>query len=160
MRYCEAERITFTRIRPGRKNDNCFVEQKNYSIVRKTVGYMRHDTEQEMAVLKEIYGYLSLYTNFFQPNMRLVEKVRNGSKVKKIYDEPKTPYRRLLESPDVHQTIKDNLTATYNTLNPAELKRRISKLQDRLFKTYVNKTNVIRKEEANPDLSSTFLVRQ
>ncbi|MDI6799774.1 MAG: hypothetical protein QMD53_03765 [Actinomycetota bacterium] len=121
---------------------------------------MRHDTEQEMAVLKEIYGYLRLYTNFFQPNMRLVEKVRNGSKVKKIYDEPKTPYRRLLECPDVHQTIKDNLTTTYNTLNPAELKRRISKLQDKLFKTYVNKTNVIRKEEANPDLSSTFLVRQ
>jgi len=160
VRFCEDQKITFTRSRPSRKNDNCFVEQKNYSVVRKTVGYMRHDTEDELLVLNALYGYLRLYTNFFQPNMRLVEKIRIGSKVKKRYDFPRTPFRRLLESRDINQEAKADLLAAYNALNPAELKRRIIKLQDKLFKLHINKQNMIRKEEPPPDLSSTFSVRQ
>lgn len=160
VRYCEANKITFTRSRPSRKNDNCYVEQKNYSVVRKTVGYMRHDTESELLVLNELYDHLRLYTNFFLPNMKLVEKVRIGSKVRKRYDKPRTPFRRLLESPEIDQEAKDDLLVAYKALNPAELKRRIIKLQTRLFKLHINKRDMVRKEEPRPDLSSTFSVRQ
>lgn len=160
VRFCTDQKITFTRARPGRKNDNCFVEQKNYSVVRKTVGYLRHDTEDELFVLNELYVHLRLYTNFFQPNMRLTQKIRIGSKVKKRYDIARTPFRRLLASLEISQGIKDDLQTSYNTLNPAELKRQIIKLQDKLFKVYLNKRNTARKEEPTPEPSSRYSERQ
>ena len=67
-RYCEQEEITFTRSRPYRKNDNCFVEQKNYSVVRRHVGYGRYDNPVELALLNQLYGQLRLYVNFFLPS--------------------------------------------------------------------------------------------
>src|SRR5438132_1945266 len=127
-RYCELEQITFTRSRPYRKNDNCFVEQKNYTIVRRSVGYMRHDTEKELEILNRLYSKLRLYTNYFLPSMKLVQKTRIGSRVIKRYDEAKTPYRRLLGSPDISPEIKKKLKAEYDTLNPAQLKREITRL--------------------------------
>lgn len=160
VRFCSEKKITFTRSRPYRKNDNCFVEQKNYSVVRKTVGYMRFDTAEELQVLNDIYDRLRLYTNFFQPSMKLIEKTRIGSKVKKRYDKPRTPYRRLLETPGIDEKIKTKLIAAYNVLNPAELKRQIISLQDKLFNIHINKKTMLRKEETPPDLSSTFSVRQ
>lgn len=83
LNYYENEHIMFTRSRPYRKNDNCFVEQKNYSVVRKTVGYLRYDTEEELKIMNKLYGVLRLYTNFFQSSMKLLEKTRIGSKVVK-----------------------------------------------------------------------------
>jgi hypothetical protein len=160
IRFCKESEITFTRSRPCRKNDNCFIEQKNYSVVRKTVGYLRHDTEEEQLVLNEIYALLRLITNFFQPSMKLIEKVRIKSKVTKRYDMPKTPFRRLIASPEINQETKDDLQAAYNALNPAELKRRIIRLQKKLFELHINKKNMVRKEEPLQDISSTFLVRQ
>ena len=139
VEYCSREKITFTRGRPWRKNDGCYVEQKNYTSVRRNVGYMRYDTDEELAILNELYDVLRLYTNFFLPQAKLIEKVRVGSKVTKRYDEPKTPYRRLLESHDVDEATKRKLKRHYARLNPAELKRRILDLQDRLYKTAVFK---------------------
>lgn len=132
LRYCDENKITFTRSRPYRKNDNCFVEQKNYSIVRRTVGYRRYDTPQELEALNELYAVLRLYTNFFQPVMKLVEKHRRGSKVTKKYDRARTPYARVLESGQVPQEAKDAVTQLYITLNPAKLNRKINRLQDQL----------------------------
>ncbi|MBF0466045.1 MAG: DDE-type integrase/transposase/recombinase [Nitrospirae bacterium] len=132
LRYCEEQRITFTRARSGRKNDNCFVEQKNYSVVRRAVGYLRYDTAKELDVLNELYGYLRLYTNFFQPVMKLTEKTRTGSKITKKYDKPITPYQRVLMSPHVPQENKDRLQNQYALLNPAKLKRNIIRLQEKL----------------------------
>ena len=160
IKFCRESEITFTRSRPYRKNDNCFIEQKNYSVVRKTVGYLRHDTEEEQFVLNEIYDHLRLYTNFFQPSMKLMEKIRIGSKIKKRYDTPMTPFRRLMASPDINQEAKYELQAAYDALNPAELKRRIIGLQDKLLKLHINKKNMVRKEEPLPELTSTFSVRQ
>lgn len=134
LKYCTENGITFTRSRAYRKNDSCFVEQKNYSIVRRTVGYLRYDTEEELTILNELYLYLGYYTNFFQPVVKLVEKTRNGSKVSKKYDAALTPYRRVLKSKDIDDRIKEKLKAEYDVLNPAELKRKISKLQDKLLK--------------------------
>lgn len=131
-RYCQREKITFTRARAYRKNDNCYVEQKNYSVVRRAVGYLRYDTQEQLRILNQLYGHLRLYANYFQPVMKLVEKIRVGSKVKKKYDKPKTPYQRVLESPYVDEENKEEFRKEYAKLNPAELKRQISRLQNKL----------------------------
>lgn len=99
--WCTEREITFTRSRPYRKNDNCFVEQKNWPVVRQSVGYARYDTPAELEVLRELYGHLRLYVNFFQPQMKLVSKTRRGAAVSKRFDRARTPYRRVLESPYV-----------------------------------------------------------
>lgn len=135
LHYCRQEKITFTRSRPYRKNDNCFVEQKNYSIVRRAVGYARYDTDEQCDLLNELYSYLRLYTNFFLPTMKLKSKERIGSKVKKCYDQALTPYQRVLQAKLVSKLAKDRLRAKYATLNPAALKRKIERLQQRLTKT-------------------------
>lgn len=134
FRYCQQEKITFTRSRSYRKNDSCFVEQKNYSIVRRAVGYLRYDTEEELITLNELYRFLRLYTNFFQPTMKLIEKTRIGSKVTKKYDKAQTPYRRVLACPDVSAGDKQALKNLYRKLNPAQLKRQITKLQEKLIR--------------------------
>ena len=142
IRYCEERKITFTRSRPYRKNDSCFVEQKNWSVIRRAVGYARYDTDKELSILNELYRYLRLYTNFFQPVRKLIKKERIGSKVIKRYDEAKTPYRRVLVSPDIEDEIKMKLKSQYAMLNPAELKRKITKLQDKLLKLNALKQKV------------------
>ena len=138
-RYCKKENITFTRSRPLRKNDNCHVEQKNYSVVRKTVGYERYETEEELRLLNEIYSLLRLITNYFTPSMKLISKERIGSKVIKKYDEPKTPCRRLLECPYISDEDKEKLKRQHNELNPAKLKREILQLQKKLSEAVRNK---------------------
>ena len=125
LRYCNKNEITFTRSRPYRKNDSCFVEQKNYSVVRRNVGYLRHDTDKELRTLNELYIYLDSYVNYFQPVLKLALKTRVGSKVTKKYDRAKTPFRRVLDSEHVDDKIKKSLKREYDILNPAELKRKI-----------------------------------
>ena len=125
LNYCEENGITFTRSRPYRENDNCFIEQKNWTVVRKTVGYRRYDTVKERNLLNSIYELLRPYTNYFQPSMKLVAKERNGARVKKTYDKAKTPYRRLLEYGSISQSSKDKLKEEYLSLNPAELNQEI-----------------------------------
>jgi hypothetical protein len=109
MKYCQEERLSFTRSRAYHKNDGCYVEQKNWSVVRRAVGYWRYDTPEEVALLNQIYLRLRLYTNFFQPQMKCQEKIRIGSRMKKRYDVAKTPYRRVLECKDISSTVKDAL---------------------------------------------------
>jgi hypothetical protein len=134
LRYAEQERLTFTRGRAWKKNDSCYVEQKNYSVVRRAVGYARYEGSAQLRLLNELYAELRLYSNFFQPVMKLVRKERTGAKVKKTYDRPRTPYRRLLESPALSEHAKRQLRTQYAGLNPAELKRNILRLQHRLLK--------------------------
>ncbi|GFP23098.1 hypothetical protein HKBW3S44_01566 [Candidatus Hakubella thermalkaliphila] len=147
LAFCEENQITFTRSRPYRKNDSCFVEQKNYSVVRRAVGYQRYDTEEELETLNELYRILRLYTNFFQPVRKLKEKIRIGSKVKKSYDQAQTPYQRVLASPFVSSPAKEKLKEEYAKLNPAELKREITRLQDKLLKLAHLKAELRRKRE-------------
>jgi len=137
-RYCEEHGITFTRSRPYRKNDSCYVEQKNWTAVRKYAGYFRYEGEEQLLLLNRLYEALCLYLNFFQPQARLREKVREGSRVKKRYDEPKTPYQRILEDPEVDEITKRKLGRQYRKLNPAQLMREIGSLQRKLFKTAVS----------------------
>jgi Integrase core domain len=132
--YCKQQRITFTRTRPYRKNDNCYVEQKNYSVVRQTVGYQRFDTAKELMVLQQLYATLRLYTNFFQPTMKLKSKERVGSQVKKSYHAPQTPYHRVLACAEVTAADKKKLQRQYRQLNPAALKRELDRLRQELFR--------------------------
>ena len=145
LTYCIKNKITFTRSREHKKNDSCYVEQKNYSVVRRNVGYLRYDTEEELEILNELYLYLGRYNNFFIPVTKLTSKTRVGSKVTKKYDKARTPYRRVLESEHIDDKIKKSLEREYDSLNPAELKRKITRLQDKLLKLNVLKQKV-RKE--------------
>jgi hypothetical protein len=145
FRYCVQEKITFTRARPYRKNDNCFVEQKNYSVVRRNVGYLRHETQQEVELLNELYRHLRLYTNFFQPVMKLRSKERDGARVRKKYDPAQTPYRRVLAATKIEKKKKEPLKRVYENLNPAQLKREITRLQNELLDLAM-KRNATRQE--------------
>lgn len=132
--YCNDQDIKFTRSRPYRKNDNCFVEQKNYTAVRTYSGYYRYDTKDQLDVLNEFYSHIRIYLNYFHPSMKLLSKTRAGSKITKKYDKPKTPYERILLCKCIDEEQKQNLVKIYKNLNPFELKRKIDKIQDKLFR--------------------------
>ena len=134
LRYCTEHKITFTRSRAGNKNDGAHVEQKNWSVVRRAVGYHRYDTVQELDLLNEIYALVRLQTNFFAPTQKLIHKHRVGAKVTKRYDTAATPYQRVLADPAVAKKTKQALTRQYTTLNPAQIRRDLLDLQDKLLK--------------------------
>jgi hypothetical protein len=134
-RYCLSEEITFTRGRAGRKNDSSYVEQKNWSVVRRAVGYWRYDNPQQLDLLNTLYSYLHYYVNFFLPVMKLEQKVRLGSKVKRIYDDPQTPYARVLASDDVSNDDKAELQEAYGYQDLVKLRQRIDDLQAQILQT-------------------------
>jgi len=124
-RYCLAEQITFTRSRPYQKNDQAHVEQKNWSVVRHTIGYDRLETSAELALLTSIYSDLRLYINFFQPVLKLISKQRVDGKVIPLYDQATTPFRRVLALDSISIQIKARLTDLYFHLNPVTLRTNI-----------------------------------
>lgn len=152
--WCRDRRIRMSRSRPYKKNDNAWVEQKNWTHVRKLVGYRRFDTTTEMRLLNEIYGLLRLYKNFCLPTIKLVSKVRDGGRIKRVYDKPRTPYQRLLESGQISRKDREQLRSIYEKLNPADLKRRIDQLRGQLEAASAGKTDVIRKPaQRGPNLT-------
>ena len=97
------------------------------------MGYRRFDTTAELVVMRELYEYSRLYKNFFQPTMKLVAKVREGGKIHRRYDEPKTPYQRLLESGQLSARAEKRLREQYEELSVVELRRKIDQLREQLF---------------------------
>ncbi len=134
LRYCEGEKITFTRSRPYKKNDQAHVEQKNWVVVRRLIGYDRYESAEALTLFEAIYTDWQLYLNFFQPIRKLVAKERVGSKVRKRYDRAQTPYQRVLASTEVDEVEKERLRGTYQTLNPAALRRRIDENLGKLWR--------------------------
>jgi hypothetical protein len=130
--YCHGHGIDFTRSRSYRKNDNCFVEQKNWSVVRRFIGYARYDTDAACLLLQQLDVVLSDYLNFFVPSAKLVAKVREGAKVHKRHDRAQTPFERVLASPEIAEETKQALRERAAALNPAALMRTIRKLQRKL----------------------------
>jgi hypothetical protein len=131
--YCLEEAITFTRSRSYKKNDQCYVEQKNGSVVRKFVGYDRFEGVEPCRVLEALYAVLRLYVNFFQPSVKLVEKKREGSHVSRKYDRAQTPCQRLLAADTVSAEVKESLQAQFAELDPVVLLGHIDRLQDELW---------------------------
>ena len=125
-RYCLGKNIDFTRGRPYAKNDNAHIEQKNYTHVRKLMGYGRMDKESQLKKMNDLYwNEQDFYKNFFLPNKKLIEKKRRGAKIVKRYDRAGTPYQRLLENKEFPECEKEKLKRMYAQLNPAELKRNL-----------------------------------
>jgi hypothetical protein len=138
--FCDAEKLEFTRSRANKKNDNAYVEQKNWTHVRKLLGYFRYDTPRELSIINDLYrNEVRLYKNFFQPVMKLAKKVRLGSKKKRKYEPARTPFRRLVQSNQIGRKRKDELRALHQTLNPAALKRTIDEKIYSLYKAYSTK---------------------
>lgn len=123
LNYCNDTGVTFTRGRPYRKNDNCFVEQKNDIAVRRTVGYYRFNTDTEYQALCEVYKHLCPLLNYFYASVKLVEKIRTGPRVKKVYEAPKPPYQRMLDSPHVPDEVKAELRRRAKQLHIVKQKR-------------------------------------
>ena len=124
-RYCMQEQNTFTRSRPYKKNDQAHVEQKNWSIVRRNIGYDRFETPDELACLRSIYQDLRLYTNFFQPVLKLIGKVRVDGKLIKQYDTAITPFRRVLADEHIPLETKASMLNAFVELNPVNLRKSI-----------------------------------
>jgi len=138
--YCHDEKLIFTRSRENKKNDNAYVEQKNWTHVRKVLGYFRYGTPMEQTIINSLYrNELRLYKNFFQPIMKLAEKVRIGSKRHRKYEPAKTPFKRLIESDQIDEATKIELKAVYQKLNPAALKRAIERKTILLYRAYLAK---------------------
>lgn len=133
LNYCEQAQITFTRCRPYRKNDQCYVEQKNGAIVRQFIGYDRFEGWDSFRILDELYFVLRLYVNFFQPSLKLVEKKRVGGKVQKRYDKAQTPYQRVVATAILSDEKATQLKAIYAALDPVALLRQIRQLQAQLW---------------------------
>lgn len=134
VEYCAEEKITFTRGRAYKKNDQCFVEQKNGAIVRQLVGYDRFEGQKAYRQLTELYRAIRLYNNYFQPSMKLKKKTRTCSKVRKSYDRARTPLQRLRESGILHEEIAQELQAIHHALDPVALLNQIKVLQDALWR--------------------------
>jgi len=133
LAYCAEEQITFTRGRAYRKNDQCYVEQKNGAVVRQFVGYDRFEGERAYRQLVELYRALRLYVNFFQPSMKLQAKQRDGARVRRRYDVAQTPFARLCASGVLPAEVHVRLDTILAALDPLRLLQQIGRLQDALW---------------------------
>lgn len=118
--YCREQGLPFTRGRPYRKNDQAYVEQRNW-LVRQWVGYARYSSREAYELMERLYEYRSLYGNFFQPVRKVVSKERVGGRVVKRYDQAATPYQRLLATGLADREREAKLARTYRALNPVKL---------------------------------------
>jgi transposase InsO family protein len=158
FKWCADNKITFTRSRPGNSNDGCHVEQKNWAIARRTVGYWRYDNPREIGVCNQIWTALSPLTNLFTGQQKLVSKTRVGAKVTKRYDTAKTPYQRLLEHPDALDEVDAEMLAKrYRTINPAAARREVADLQATLLGMVAHKNVTTRAKQNQAYLSRAKL---
>jgi transposase InsO family protein len=132
--WCLREKIALTRGRGYRKNDQAYVEQRNWLGVRRQVGYQRYSSRAAFEALQQLYPLLRLQLNFFRPVRKLVGKERLGAKVVKRYDDPRTPYHRLLASANLSNASRTQLERQYLAINPAQLQRRIDRLLRQLWR--------------------------
>ena len=139
--WCVREKINHTRGRSYRKNDQAYVEQRNWLSVRRQVGYERYGSRAAYSLLQELYPLLGLQMNFFRPVRKLVGKERLGARVTKRYDQPLTPYQRLLAAGALDDGARAQLSRQYLATNPAELRRRIDNLLRRLWRLGETRVN-------------------
>jgi hypothetical protein len=126
--WCKDEKIDLSRSRPGKKNDNMYVEERNGHVIRKTVGYQRLDCPEAVDALNFLYDVLTPYLIHFVAVRRTLEKEKVQSKYRRTYEKiPKTPYQRILEHPAVMDEVKEILRREHAVLNPLTMKREIEK---------------------------------
>ena len=132
--YCQAQEIQFTRGRPYQKDDNAHIEQKNWTHVRKLLGYVRYDTPAAWAAIHALYRReLRLFQNLFLPSVKLLRKERVGARVRRRYEAPRTPLDRVLACPDVRPGVAAQLRRQRDALDPFALARRIEQQLERIY---------------------------
>jgi hypothetical protein len=159
LSWCQQRQITFTRARPGNKNDGCHVEQKNWAVVRQVVGYHRYDTAAELLLLNEIWQLQSKLTNYFYPQQKLVSKVRTGAKVSKKHDIAATPFHRAIDHPNMAVQRIVALTRTYSLINPAATQRQIGSLTAQLLAMTTSKADASINSRARSNEATTSPTR-
>jgi hypothetical protein len=131
--WCDSVGIELTRSRPGHKNDNCFVEERNGHVIRKWLGYNRLDVPELVPLINELYQLLEHYLNHFVPSRKCLNKERVGSRYKHTYDTAMTPYTRVLAHPGISSEVKERLQTEHALLNPLKLKKQIVTLRLQIF---------------------------
>jgi len=133
--WCERKHIQLTRGRPYKKDDNAHIEQKNWTHVRKLLGWERYDTHQVVEAINDLYGgELRLWLNLFLPSVKLLKKVRVGSKVRRVYDVPRTPFERVRACPQAHREKVAQLEELRKRLDPFQLGKSIERKLDRIYR--------------------------
>jgi hypothetical protein len=159
IEYCRNNKIALSRSRPLKKNDNCWVEQKNRTHVRQVLGYHRLSGELQRRLVASLYWAWTQWRNFFQPVMRLKEKTRLAGKLHRRYDHTATPYRRLLNSRQLSTSAREALQRQYDQLSPIKLMRIIQEKQRQLFRILrQNDTDARRRTQPRPVTS--FMTQQ
>lgn len=134
FRYCQALSVQFTRGRPYKKDDNAHIEQKNWTHVRKLLGYERYDSRAALEAINDLYAHeLRLFQNLFLPSVKLVRKARIGSRLKRVYAAPQTPFQRVCASPQASPVQVAQLQQLRDTLDPFQLSQIINTKLDRIF---------------------------
>jgi hypothetical protein len=132
--YCQAQELQFTRGRPYQKDDNAHIEQKNWTHVRKLLGYVRYDSPAAQAAIQTLYrGDLRLFTNFFLPSVKLLRKERVGGRVRRRYDAPQTPLDRVLACAEISEAVAAPLRRQRARLDPFALARSIEQQLERIY---------------------------
>jgi hypothetical protein len=127
-------KIKMVRSRPYRKDDNCYVEQKNFTHVRELFGYERIHSPELLALMNDIYkNYWNPLQNFFMPSTKLLRKTRIGARIKKEFEPHSTPYARLMRSEALSAGAKEKLRTTKSTLNPFELSQALDQKLRQFF---------------------------
>lgn len=154
-KYCLDNKIQFTHSRPYKKDDNAHVEQKNFTCIRKIFGWTRYDTPEVKELMNDLYrNELRWFQNFFLPSVKLVKKIRIGSKIKRIYDQPKTPFQRVCQCKYADSVKVAKLKKLYESLNPFELSRTIDRKLDKIYELRTKKYKIQRtfEERFNAEL--------
>ena len=134
LRYCRANQIQLTRGRPYKKDDNAHIEQKNWTHVRKLLGYVRYDTDEALGAINDLYkGDLRLLQNLFLPSVKLLRKERIGSKVRRHYDKARTPLDRVIECAGVDSAIVGKLKALREQMDPFALSASVDHQIERIY---------------------------
>jgi hypothetical protein len=146
VRYCAQNKIGLTRSRPYKKDDQAYIEQKNWTHVRKLIGWDRYDSQDAVDAMNDLYrNELRLFMNLFMPSVKLITKKHVGSRHTRIYDAPKTPLQRLLEEKQYDAIKIKELELLRKSLNPFQLANTIEKKLSRIWKLakYKQSTKVI-----------------
>ena len=134
-RYCKRNKIQPFRGRPYKKDDNAHIEQKNWTHVRKLMGWDRYDTKEATEAMNDLYrNEMHLFMNLFMPSMKLLTKKRVGSKLKRVYERPKTPFERVMESKQGDPEKMQTLTKLKDQLDPFSLARTIEEKLEGIYK--------------------------
>jgi hypothetical protein len=132
--YCQAQEIQFTRGRPYKKDDNAHIEQKNWTHVRKLLGYVRYDSPAAQAAIHALYRHeLRLFQNLFLPSVKLVRKERVGARLRRRYDAPRTPLERVLACAEIRPELAAQLQRQRDRLDPFALARAIDQQLERIY---------------------------